>query len=90
MTWWLVTIYPSCVIIKPLPEDADSTLWPKILVLTAEQLMLTTLLTVEAYTSAALIRVWPSTFFTDTCETVRLLCCKVVLLRLLRASMAPP
>ena len=52
--------------------------------------MLTTLLTVEAYTSAALIRVWPSTFFTDTCETVRLLCCKVVLLRLLRASMAPP
>ena len=33
---------------KPLPEDADSVDWPKMFVLVEEQLMLTTLLTVEA------------------------------------------
>ena len=56
---------------KPLPEEADSTRCPKMLVDTAEQLMLTTLPTVEAYTSAGVISVWPVTFFTVTSWTVR-------------------
>ena len=55
---------------KPLPEEADSTFWPKMLVDTAE-LMDTTLFTVEAYTSAGVIRVWPSTDLTLTAEAVR-------------------
>ena len=77
---------------KPLPEEADSVCWPKMLVETAEQLMETTLLTVEAYTSAGLISVCPSTFLTLTVAAVRLLCCTVVLpVRLLFwARMAPP
>ena len=41
------------------------------LVDTAEQLMDTTLFTVEAYTSAGVIRVWPSTDLTLTAEAVR-------------------
>ena len=77
---------------KPLPEEADSVCWPKMLVETAEQLMDTTLLTVEAYTSAGLISVCPSTFLTLTVAAVRLLCCTVVLpVRLpFWARMAPP
>ena len=55
---------------KPLPEEADCTFWPK-MVDTAEQLMDTTLFTVEAYTSAGVIRVWPSTDLTLTAEAVR-------------------
>ena len=40
--------------------------------------MLTTLLTVEAYTSAGDMRVWPVTFFTVTSCAVRPLCRRVV------------
>ena len=74
---------------KPLPEEADSTFWPKMLVDTAEQLMDTTLFTVAAYTSAGVISVWPSTDLTLTAEAVRPVSWMAVL-PVLRARDAPP
>ena len=50
--------------------------------------MLTTLLTVEAYTSAGDMRVWPLTCFTVISDAVRLLC-RIVVLPLLERA-APP
>ena len=58
------------------------------LVDTEEQLMLTTLFTVEAYTSAGDMRVWPLTCFTVISDAVRLLC-RIVVLPLLERA-APP
>ena len=47
---------------KPLPALAVSTVWPKMLVPLVEVVLMdTTEFTVEAYTSAGSILVWPST-----------------------------
>ena len=76
---------------KPLPEEALWVVWPKMLVLVAEQLMDTALFTTEAYTSAGSILVWPSTVLTCTDTGWRSLCWMVAFsVPLLFAMAAPP
>ena len=76
--------------IKPLPLEADWVVWPKMLVLVAEQLMDTVLFTVAAYTSLGSIFVRPFTVLICTLTGLRPLSWMVASLPLPPLTIAAP